>query len=85
MAHLAFENIQSGKYHLSCNVVLYHWLISCRDILAKLSNDEALHYGRKVRLIVHRLRIEIIDVNEEMKALNRLILSHVNAEFNNTD
>jgi len=43
----------------------------CRDILAKLSNDEAILYGRKVRLIVHRLRTEIIDVNEEMKALNR--------------
>jgi len=43
----------------------------CRDILAKLSNDEALLYGRKVRLIVRRLRTEIIDVNEEMKALNR--------------
>jgi len=43
----------------------------CRDILAKLSNDEALNYGRKVRLIAHRLRAEIVDVNEEMKALNR--------------
>jgi len=43
----------------------------CRDILAKMSNDEAYHYGRKVRLIVRRLRAEIIDVNEEMKALNR--------------
>jgi len=39
--------------------------------VAKLSNDEALCYGRKVRLIVRRLRAEIIDVNEEMKALNR--------------
>jgi len=36
-----------------------------------MSNDEALLYGRKVRLIAHRLRAEIIDVNEEMKALNR--------------
>ena len=42
-----------------------------RDILAKLSNDEALLYGRQTRIIVHRLRAEIIDVNEEMKALNR--------------
>jgi len=50
-------------------------LVWCRDIVAKLSNDEALLYGRQVRLIVHRLRAEIIDVNEEMKALNRWTLS----------
>jgi len=58
----------------SCYTLLckqYYWLVCCRDIVAKLSNDEALLYGRKVRLICHRLRAEIIDVNEEMKALNR--------------
>ena len=65
---------------LSCNISHISTprsvsLFGCRDILAKLSNDEALHYGRKVRLIVRRLRTEIIDVNEEMKALNRWTIS----------
>jgi len=70
-AAITFVYIQGSTCRISCDIISYHWLIYCRDIVAKLSNDEALHYGRKVRLIVRRLRAEIIDVNEEMKALNR--------------
>lgn len=43
-----------------------------RDILAELSNEEALRYARQVRLVVFRLRESIIDTNDEMKMLNRI-------------
>ena len=42
-----------------------------RDILAEMSNNEALRYARQNRHVCFKLRDSIIDTNEEMKSMNR--------------
>ena len=42
-------------------------LTNLREVLARLSNDEALKYTRQCRLIVAKLRKCWVDLNDEMK------------------
>ena len=60
---LSDKHILSGKINDT--------MTNLREMLARLSNDEALKYTRQCRLIVAKLRKCWVDLNDEMKSLSK--------------